>query len=81
MGIHGDPRQLEKLALLDSLTELYNHDTINRMLKDEVQRALRYKRELSLYCHYSLDCLTHLHPNIATRLFATLFMKKTNSVI
>jgi diguanylate cyclase (GGDEF)-like protein len=53
---HSDPRQLEKLALLDSLTELYNHDTINRMLKDELKRALRYKKELSLLV-ITLDCL------------------------
>jgi len=45
---HENPRQLEKLALLDSLTELYNHDTISRMLKDEVRRAQRYKKEVSV---------------------------------
>src|SRR5271170_4698230 len=54
--VHSDPRQLEKVALLDSLTELYNHDTINRMLKDEVKRALRYKKELSLLI-ITIDCL------------------------
>ncbi len=41
-----DPRCLEKIALLDSLTEVYNHDTIIRMLKDEVKRSQRYKNNL-----------------------------------
>ncbi len=54
-----DPRQLEKVALLDSLTELYNHDTIKRMLKDEVKRALRYKRDLSTLA-ITLDCSTKI---------------------
>jgi diguanylate cyclase (GGDEF)-like protein len=57
--VHGDPRQLEKLALLDSLTELYNHDTLNRMLKDEVKRAIRYKKELSLLA-ITIDCLSQI---------------------
>ena len=43
-----DPRRLEKLALLDSLTELYNHSTTSRLLKDEVRRAQRYKNDLSV---------------------------------
>jgi len=54
----GDPRQLEKLALLDSLTELYNHDTITRMLKDEVKRSQRYKKETSILV-IGLDFLTY----------------------
>lgn len=57
--VHGDPRQIEKIALLDSITELYNHDTINRMLKIEVKRALRYKKELALLV-ITLDCLTRV---------------------
>lgn len=53
---NSDARQLEKVALLDSLTELYNHDTIIRMLKNETKRALRYKRDLSLLS-VKIDCL------------------------
>ncbi len=54
--LNSDPRQLEKLALLDAVTELYNHDTISRMFKDEVKRALRYKKALALLI-INLDCL------------------------
>jgi len=42
-----DPKELEKLTLLDSLTELYNHSAINRILKDEIKRAKRYKSAVS----------------------------------
>lgn len=40
--------ELEKLALLDSLTELYNSRTLIKELKDELKRAKRYKRPVSL---------------------------------
>ena len=40
--------ELEKLALLDSLTELYNSRTFLKELKDELKRAKRYKRPVSL---------------------------------
>lgn len=40
--------ELEKLALLDSLTELYNSRTLIKELKDELKRAKRYKRPCSL---------------------------------
>ncbi|HEY9776936.1 MAG TPA: diguanylate cyclase [Planktothrix sp.] len=43
-----DPRELERVALLDGLTELYNHSTITRILRDEVKRAKRYKMNMSL---------------------------------
>lgn len=39
---------LEKLALQDSLTELYNSRTLIKELKDELKRAKRYKRPVSL---------------------------------
>ena len=55
----GDPRQLEKLALLDSLTELYNHDTVIRMLKDEVKRCQRYKKSMSILA-VAIDSITQL---------------------
>lgn len=40
--------ELERLALLDSLTELYNSRTFLKELKDELKRAKRYKRPVSL---------------------------------
>lgn len=45
---------LERLALLDSLTELYNSRTLLKELKEEVRRAKRYKRPVSL-CMISID--------------------------
>ena len=46
--------ELERLALLDSLTELYNSRTFLKELKDELKRAKRYKRPVSL-CMVSID--------------------------
>lgn len=37
------PQELERVTLLDNLTELYNHSTIVRILKDELKRSRRYK--------------------------------------
>jgi diguanylate cyclase (GGDEF)-like protein len=45
---------LERLALLDSLTELYNSRTFIKELKDELKRAQRYKRPVSL-CMVGVD--------------------------
>jgi len=39
---------LEKLALLDSLTDLYNHRTFVKELKSELGRARRYKHSVAL---------------------------------
>ena len=39
---------IERLALLDSLTELYNSRTFVKEIKDELKRAKRYKRPVSL---------------------------------
>ncbi len=43
-----DPRQLESLSLLDSLTELYNHNSLCRILHNEFRRAKRYQNQLAL---------------------------------
>jgi diguanylate cyclase (GGDEF)-like protein len=45
---------IEKMALLDSLTELYNSRTFMKEMKDELKRAKRYKRPVSL-CMVSVD--------------------------
>lgn len=37
-----------KLTMLDSLTELYNHDAIVRIFKEELKRARRYKQNEAL---------------------------------
>jgi diguanylate cyclase (GGDEF)-like protein len=46
--------EIEKMALLDGLTELYNSRTFMKELADELKRAKRYKRPLSI-CIASLD--------------------------
>ncbi|PWU01511.1 MAG: hypothetical protein C5B53_02815 [Candidatus Melainabacteria bacterium] len=46
--------EIEKLALLDGLTELYNSRTFMKELDDELRRAKRYKRALSI-CIASID--------------------------
>ncbi|HEY9784619.1 MAG TPA: GGDEF domain-containing protein [Candidatus Obscuribacterales bacterium] len=38
------PDELERVTMLDSLTEVYNHKTIVRILKDELKRSRRYKK-------------------------------------
>lgn len=50
----GKGDEMERLALLDSLTELYNSRTLHKELKDELRRAKRYKRPVSL-CMISID--------------------------
>lgn len=52
-GTHGvisgqTPQDLQKITLLDSLTELYNHDSIMRIFKDELKRSRRYKQNEAL---------------------------------
>src|SRR4030095_10603409 len=43
---HGD--EIERLAVLDQLTEVYNVKTFFKELKDAVKRALRYHNHMSL---------------------------------
>ncbi|MBB6218548.1 two-component system cell cycle response regulator [Anaerosolibacter carboniphilus] len=40
--------ELEEMAKLDSLTRLYNHRYIYERLEEEIQRAKRYKHDLSI---------------------------------
>ena len=46
--------EIERLALLDTLTELYNSRTFIKEIKDELKRAKRYKRPVAL-CMVSID--------------------------
>lgn len=55
---HADPKVLENLALLDTPTELYNHNTLCRVLQDEVRRGQRYKKSLALLA-IALDSLPY----------------------
>lgn len=45
---------LDKLALLDPITDLYNHRTFVKELKSEINRARRYKHGIAL-CLMSID--------------------------
>jgi diguanylate cyclase (GGDEF)-like protein len=46
--------EIERLALLDTLTELYNSRTFLKEIKDELRRAKRYKRPVAL-CMLCID--------------------------
>lgn len=41
--VNTDPVEMDRLTLLDQVTELYNHKTIVRIIKDELKRSRRYK--------------------------------------
>lgn len=41
--IQTDPVEMDRLTLLDQVTELYNHKSIVRIIKDELKRSRRYK--------------------------------------
>jgi len=47
---------IERLALYDSLTDLYNHRTFMRHLTYELKRGMRYKRPVAV-CLISIDGL------------------------
>ncbi len=46
--------EIERLALLDTLTDLYNSRTFIKEMKDELKRAKRYKRPVAL-CMVTID--------------------------
>ncbi|MBS1997050.1 MAG: GGDEF domain-containing protein, partial [Cyanobacteria bacterium SZAS LIN-2] len=43
-----EPQEGERTTLLDPTTELYNKNTILRVIRDELKRAKRYKHSMSL---------------------------------
>ncbi|MGD9684334.1 MAG: GGDEF domain-containing protein [Candidatus Obscuribacterales bacterium] len=43
-----DPKEMERLTLLDNVTELYNHNTVTRILSDELKRSKRYKHDCTI---------------------------------
>lgn len=44
----GDQQEAERVALLDPVTELYNRNTVSRIVRDELKRAKRYKHAMGL---------------------------------
>jgi two-component system, cell cycle response regulator len=83
---HTDPRQLESLALLDMHTELYNHNTLCRILKDELRRAMRYKNPLALLAiaidnlHHSADETDSNACDVLLKVAAQFLMKAVRDV-
>jgi diguanylate cyclase (GGDEF)-like protein len=59
-GLQGE--EMERLALLDTLTELYNSRTFVKEIKDELKRARRYKRPVAV-CMLSIDNFREIHRN------------------
>lgn len=43
-----DPKEMERITLLDGITELYNHATVSRIIADELKRSKRYKHDCTL---------------------------------
>lgn len=43
-----DPKEMERITLLDRTTQLYNHNTIVRILTDEFKRSKRYKHDCTI---------------------------------
>jgi diguanylate cyclase (GGDEF)-like protein len=43
-----DPKEMERITLLDSVTQFYNHNTITRIISDELKRSKRYKHDCTL---------------------------------
>lgn len=43
-----DPKEMERITLLDKVTELYNHNTVTRILTDEFKRSKRYKHDCTI---------------------------------
>lgn len=59
---------IEKLALLDSLTELYNQRTLLKELKSEVNRARRYRQNVSV-CMLAADGLESIKSQLGQLTF------------
>lgn len=43
-----DPKEMERITLLDTVTQFYNHNTIVRIITDELKRSKRYKHDCTL---------------------------------
>lgn len=43
-----DPKEMERITLLDNVTQLYNQASVTRILTDELKKSKRYKRNCSV---------------------------------
>ena len=72
-------KRTELMAVTDSLTELYNHREFQKRLDEEVERAKRYERHLSLLMmdidHFKSFNDTYGHP------FGDTILKKISDLI
>lgn len=87
-GVLGHART-RRLASTDGLTELYNHRTFQERLTQEIARAERYKRPLSILMidvdHFKVynDTYGHLRGNLVLRELARLLeeMSRTSDTV
>jgi diguanylate cyclase (GGDEF)-like protein len=77
--LKGANEQLRELALRDGLTGLYNHRHFHVLLKDELERATRYKRPFALIIldldHFKQVNDTHGH------LVGDIVLKEVSSLV
>jgi two-component system cell cycle response regulator len=71
--------EVERLALFDSLTDLYNSRTFLKELKDELRRAKRYKRPVSI-CMLTIDGFRELQNEYGTAA-ADLVLKVVSGIV
>lgn len=54
--------EIEKLAVTDKLTNLYNRVKLDELLKNEIQRSNRYKHE-TVFCIFDVDYFKAINDN------------------
>ena len=70
---------IERLALIDSLTDLYNSRTFLKEIKDELERSKRYKRPVSI-CMITVDNFRDIQMSIGA-LASDSVLKAVGSVV
>lgn len=71
--------KLKKMAVTDSLTGLFNHGFIYQRLKEEVEKARRYSKNLSIIM-FDLDKFKKINDNYGHQ-FGDKVLKKVSDVI